>query len=52
MLASELMTKEVVTIPADTPVRDVARVLPARGTSVAPVVDGSGILTRGAPTKG
>ena len=42
MKASELTTKEVVSVYADMPVREIARVLLSHHVSAAPVVDGSG----------
>ena len=42
MKASELMTKEVVSVSPDMPVREIARVLLSHHVSAAPVVDGSG----------
>ncbi|MGE0259346.1 MAG: CBS domain-containing protein [Alphaproteobacteria bacterium] len=42
MNASELMTREVVSVSPDMPVREVARVLLSHRVSAAPVVDGGG----------
>jgi CBS domain-containing protein len=42
MKASELMTKEVVSVPPDMPVREIAGLLLSHHVSAAPVVDGSG----------
>lgn len=43
MLARDLMTKEVVTVEPDTPVREIARLLVEHGVSAVPVVDASGM---------
>lgn len=44
LLARDLMTKEVVTVPPETPVASLARLLGERGISAAPVTDGEGRL--------
>lgn len=44
LLARDLMTKEVVTVPAETPVTSLARLLGERGISAAPVTDPQGRL--------
>lgn len=43
MQASEIMTKDVVTVSPDTPVGEIARLLLAHGISAVPVVDSSGM---------
>ena len=43
-LARDLMTEEVVTVPPDTPVTSLARLLGERGISAAPVADAEGRL--------
>jgi CBS domain-containing protein len=43
MQASEIMTREVVTVSADTSTAEIARLLLAHGISAVPVVDGSGM---------
>jgi CBS domain-containing protein len=42
MLARDIMTKNVVTVAPDTPVKEVARLLLEHGISAAPVVDAAG----------
>jgi CBS domain-containing protein len=42
MKASDVMTTEVVSVAADTPTREVAKVLADRGISAVPVVDAVG----------
>ncbi len=42
MLARDLMTKELVTVAPETPVREIASTLLAHGISAVPVVDASG----------
>lgn len=44
MKAAELMTREVVSVPPEMPVREIARVLLSHHVSAAPVVDGSGTV--------
>jgi CBS domain-containing protein len=43
MQASEIMTREVVTVSPDTPTAEIARLLLAHGISAVPVVDASGM---------
>ena len=40
--ARDVMTREVATVAPETPVREIARILPERGVSAAPVVDAAG----------
>jgi CBS domain-containing protein len=42
MKASDIMTRDVVTVGEDTPVRDIVNVLLSRGISGVPVIDASG----------
>lgn len=44
LTARDLMTPDVVTVPPETPVTAVARLLSERGISAVPVLDGSGAL--------
>ena len=43
MQASDVMTRDVVTVSADAPIPSVARTLLAHGISAAPVVDAGGV---------
>jgi CBS domain-containing protein len=43
MRASELMTRDVVAVSAETPAREIGRLLLTHGISAVPVVDGSGM---------
>lgn len=43
MKASEVMTRGVITVAPETPIREVARILLERGFSAVPVVDPSGV---------
>jgi CBS domain-containing protein len=42
MNARDVMSKPVVSVHADTPTREIARLLVEKGISAVPVVDGSG----------
>jgi len=44
MLVSQLMTHDVVTVRPETPLKEVARILEARGISGVPVVDGDEVV--------
>jgi CBS domain-containing protein len=44
MLAADVMTHDVITVHADTTVRDIAEILLAKGISGVPVVDAAGAL--------
>ena len=44
MKASEIMTREVLSVRPDTPIREIARALLNRGISAAPVIDQTGAL--------
>jgi CBS domain-containing protein len=45
MQAADIMTREVVTVREDTPVRDIVNILLARGISGVPVVDAAGAVS-------
>jgi CBS domain-containing protein len=44
MIARDLMTKDVISVSADTPVDEISKLLLARGISAAPVLDAAGAV--------